>query len=103
MPDRPQSTRSLDFQPATESLRRTLYDAVIRILWTPSISEDDRPRFSPEQARLTVLWAFGRWFAVWYDVDTDEAEPHLPMSQRWQVVRIQDDPARPDGIGLHEV
>lgn len=37
MPDHPQSTRSLDFQPATESLRRILYDAVVRILWTPSL------------------------------------------------------------------
>ena len=43
----------------------------------------------------------GRWFAVWEDRGEDSRR--LPLSRRWEVVRIQSDPSRPEGIMLHEV
>lgn len=113
MPDQFQST-SLDTAPYSERLRRALYDAVVRTLFTPSPRKDqllaelkgeppeDVPTYSPEEAGLVVFWAWGRWFAVWYDLDSKD-ETHLPLSRKWQVVRIQADPSKPDAIQLHEV
>lgn len=104
MPDQHQS---IDNAPYSEGLRRILYDAVVRTLFAPSPLKDqllaeDVPTYSPEDAGLVVFWAWGRWFAVWYDLDTED-EQQLPLSRKWQVVRIQSDPTTPDGIQLHEV
>ncbi|HET9227755.1 MAG TPA: hypothetical protein VFR31_13865 [Thermoanaerobaculia bacterium] len=78
----------LDHTPYSEDLRRTIYDAV-RLLQLPEHSEP------------VVFYAWGRWFAVWEDFGEDHR--NLPLRRRWEVVRIQSDPSRPEGIMLHEV
>lgn len=79
----------LDTTPYSEALRRRLYDAVARIV-DPAGAED-----------LTVYYAWGRWFAVWRDLEEEALE--LPPSRVWQVVRVASDPSAPDGIMLHGV
>ena len=78
----------LDRTPYSEALRRTLYDAVRRLQL-------------PEHSEPILFYSWGRWFAVWED--HGEGNGHLPLPRRWEVVRIQSDPSRPDGIMLHEV
>jgi hypothetical protein len=115
MPELPDSIPpSLDQSPYSEHLRRQLYEAVVRTVFAPSpekdqlladlgvASEEEVPTYSPDDAGLAVFYVWGRWFAVWYDLDTQD-EAHLPISRRWQVVRVQDDASRPDGIVLSEV
>ena len=79
---------NLDRTPYSEALRRALYDAV-------------RQLQLPEHSEPVLLYAWGRWFAVWEDLGEDHS--HLPLHRRWEVVRIQSDPSRPEGIMLHEV
>ncbi|HWM90624.1 MAG TPA: hypothetical protein VN493_07645 [Thermoanaerobaculia bacterium] len=94
---------NLDQAPYSEDLRRALYDAVVQLeLAEHPEREEDVPAFDPDAGRLTVFYAWGRWFAVWRDLESEETD-RLPPSRRWQVVRIQSDPARPAGIVLHEV
>jgi len=78
----------LDRAPYSEALRRALYDAV-------------RQLQLPEHSEPILFHAWGRWFAVWEDHGEEIA--HLPPPRRWEVVRIQSDPSRPEGIMLHEV
>ncbi|MFL6202145.1 MAG: hypothetical protein ACJ76J_23475 [Thermoanaerobaculia bacterium] len=78
----------LDRTPYSEALRRALYDAV-------------RQLQLPEHSEPILFHAWGRWFAVWEDHGEDSR--NLPLPRRWEVVRIQSDPSRPEGIMLHEV
>jgi hypothetical protein len=78
----------LERAPYSEALRRKLYDAV-------------RQLQLPEHSEPFLFHAWGRWFAVWEDHGEDHR--HLPLLRRWEVVRIQSDPSRPEGIMLHEV
>jgi hypothetical protein len=78
----------LDRAPYSEALRRALYDAV-------------RQLQLPEHSEPILFYAWGRWFAVWED--RSEECDRLPFPRRWEVVRIQSDPSRPEGIMLHEV
>ena len=93
----------LDRTPYSETLRRALYDAIVRMehLEHPN-PEENVPALDPEAGRLTVFHVWGRWFAVWRDLDFKETG-RLPPARRWQVVRIHSDPSRPEGIMLHEV
>ena len=78
----------LDRTPYSEALRQTLYVAV-------------RQLQLPEHSEPVLFYAWGRWFAVWEDFSVDLRT--LPLRRRWEVVRIQSDPSRPEGIMLHEV
>ncbi|HWN41361.1 MAG TPA: hypothetical protein VNW71_04035 [Thermoanaerobaculia bacterium] len=104
MRDRPQSIPpDLDDAPVTEALRRELYDAVVRVAFPKHPDPDEiAPTFSPDDGQLNVFYVWGRWFAVWRDLDAED-EDHLPYSRIWQVVRIQSDPLQPEGIVFHEV
>lgn len=91
----------------TESTRRTLYDRVVELQFTPPdpstvehLEDAWTPTYSPDDAGLTVFRVFGRWFAVWTDLD---AAPELPEDRRIELVRIDADPDTPHGIMLYEV
>lgn len=90
----------LDVAPYSEALRRLLYDVVARIVLTPE-SREPGLTVRPDAGELAIFYAWGRWFAVWRDLDEDEDA--LPASRIWQVVRVSSDPAMPEGIILHEV
>lgn len=79
----------LETAPYSETLRRLLYDAVARIVL-------------PDGEDLAIYYAWGRWFAVWRDLEGEGEEGRaLPDSRVWQVVRLTSDPSAPDGIMLH--
>ena len=84
----------------SETLRRELYDAVVRHLWTPSAPGDYVPPFTPDAAQLTVVYSFGRWLALWIDL---EEPADAPPDQRAQMVRILPSADAPFGIMFSEV
>lgn len=79
----PSAIPDLDQAPHSETLRRTLYDAIVR-MERPEHPEPEEslPAFDPDAVRLTVFYVLGRWFAVWQDPDFDEAG-RLPGGGRW--------------------
>lgn len=92
----------LDLAPYSEELRRVLYDKVARIVLAPEMR--DPGVVYPDAEDLIVFYAWGRWFAVWKDLDEEaEEEGPVPPSRVWQVVRVSSDPKQPNGIMLHEV
>ncbi|HVR97371.1 MAG TPA: hypothetical protein VMW27_12200 [Thermoanaerobaculia bacterium] len=101
---------SIDLTQVTEATRRALYDAVVDVhfSYTPSevqqAAEDPEnhwaPDYGPDETGLTVVWALGRWFAVWRCLDESEGAPE---EQRWSVVRITSDRDGPSGLSFLEV
>jgi hypothetical protein len=105
MPEHKQSIPpDLDTAPVTEALRRRLYDAAVQLAFVPDLKAngpEELPGYSPDDGGFTVFYVWGRWFAVWFDLDSNETD--LPPSVRWQVVRLKADPSRPEGIIFSEV
>jgi len=97
MPQTPDLTRE------TEQTRRDLYDLVVRMQFSPieGAGDDDYPGppYTPDDADLKVFRLYGRWFAVWTDLD----EQCLPENRRIELVRIEADSSSPFGVILHEV
>jgi hypothetical protein len=80
MSDQSQSTSApiRDLSRYTEGTRRQLYDLIIKIQFTQSspdeaTSPEDSwvPTYTPDEAGLTVFYAFGRWFATWISNSTN--------------------------------
>jgi hypothetical protein len=102
---------------STEAKRRELYDAVVAVLFQPTPEEVQRAAedpesysvlgYGPDAAGLTVFHAFGRWFAVWKDLEVTEGPPAL----RWRLLRIVPSPSTalpgpdsgPFGVEFYEV
>jgi hypothetical protein len=94
----------LDHAPVTEALRRLLYDAAAQLAFVPdpkANGPEELPGYSPDDGGFTVFHVWGRWFAVWFDLDSNETD--LPLAVRWQVVRLKSDSSRPEGIIFQEV
>lgn len=89
----------LDLTRPTEATRRTVYDRVAELVWTPDPQDEHLRTDTPDEAGLFVFHVFGRWFAVWSNRDESE----LPEHQRTEVVRVQSDPGSPFGVVLMEV
>ena len=101
----------------TEAKRRELYDAVVSVHFQATPEEVQRaaedpenhwvPSYGPDAAGLTVFHAFGRWFAVWKDLEVTEG----PAALRWRLLRIVPSPSAavpgpdsgPFGVELYEV
>ena len=88
-----------DLTRPTEATRRTVYDRVAELVWTPDPEDEHRRTDTPDEAGLFVVHAFGRWFAVW----TNRDEPDAPEDQRVEIVRVQADPGSRFGIVLAEI
>src|SRR5688572_8231299 len=93
----------LDNAPATEQLRRTLYDAAVKLGFTGNPRNEALPDYTPDDCGFNVFHVWGRWFVVWYDLDHETANSELPPYRRWQVLRIKVDDSRPEGISFQEV
>lgn len=91
----------LDYAPVTEELRRLLYAAAVKLAFSGNARKEALPDYSPDDGGLTVFHMWGRWFAVWYDSDSESLD--LPPYRRWQVVRIKAKPSRPEGIEFQEI
>lgn len=96
-----------DLSRYTEATRRTLYDRVVELQFTPpdpaTVDHPEDawiPTYGPDDAGLTVFHVLGRWFATWTDLD---APADLPEDRRIELVRIDADPDTPNGIMLYEV
>lgn len=87
----------------TEATRRTLYDLVVQMQFSPveDTGPDDYsgPTYTPDECGLKVFYVFSRWFATWTDLD----EPNLPPDRQQELVRIVADPSSLFGIILEEV
>jgi hypothetical protein len=94
MPDVPESSR-LDLDRYSETLRRSLYDRVAQIQFSPLGSS-----FTPDEAELQILRLWGRWFAIWTD---PKQPPAMPMRLRFQAVRIEVSDEDPADIQLYAV
>ena len=94
MPDDPKFT-PLDLDRFSETLRRRLYDRVAQIQFSPP---DSTP--TPDEAGLQIVWAWGRWLALWMD---PEEPPTVPASLRFHVVRIGVSHENPADIELNAV
>ena len=90
---------SIDLSQVTEFTRRALYDAVVKVHFSPTLAEVQRaakdpnnhwvPDYGPDEAGLTVFWIYGRWIAAWRSLEEPE---DAPAAVRWTVLRIDSDP-----------
>lgn len=95
--------RTLDTLDATEATRRVLYDEVVRVHFEPTAEEVQKaaedpenhwvPDYGPDAAGLTVVRAYGRWFAIWRSLEEKDG----PEERLWTVLRIVPDPEGPPG------
>jgi hypothetical protein len=86
---------SIDLTQVNESTRRALYEATVANYFSPTPEEvrqaaadpEDHwvPDYGPDAAGLVVVWALGRWFAVWRCLEESE---EAPAELQWSVVRI---------------
>jgi hypothetical protein len=61
---------------------------------------DDRLPYTAEAAGLTVIFAWGRWFAIWNRLEVAEERPE---SERVEVLRIKPSAEHDLAFMLHEV
>jgi hypothetical protein len=99
MPEQSKFT-PLTLRTYSEALRRDLYDAVVKHLWTPDDPGDYVPSYTPEAAQLMVLYLHGRWIVQYLDLEELE---NAPPDQRMVMSRVVADRSRPFGIQLQEV
>lgn len=102
MPELSEVYPPLDLSRYTEHAHREVYARVVAIQFGPLLVGRDWTvsTYSPDDAGLMVFYVFGRWFAVWTNI---EEPPSLPVARRVELVRIQAAPDSPEGIMLHEV
>jgi hypothetical protein len=94
----------LDLEVYSEATRRALYDIVVAVHFSApaEVARGDWfPDYSPDEAGLVVLFAGGRWLALWTRLE--EAASDLPESRRQALVRIQAASGAPYGVAFHEV
>jgi hypothetical protein len=97
----------------TEDTRRKLYDAAVTTHFTPTPEEppaDSKaqadpdnwqpPAYTPDQARLTVHFLYGRWFVAWRLLEEKDGE--VPPHRLWTVLRVVQDPET-GTLDYHEV
>jgi len=96
----PPKSNPLDLSHYTEALRREVYDRVVGLVWTKEAPDDYVPGFTPDQAGLMIFYLYGRWFAVWSDLDS--AGPGM-VERRTELVLVQESEATRYGIILAEV
>ncbi|HYG61504.1 MAG TPA: hypothetical protein VEL74_02900 [Thermoanaerobaculia bacterium] len=102
----------VDLSRPTESTRRHLYELVVHVYFHPTPLEVEQarqdpgnhwvPDYGPDEARLHVFYAYGRWFAAWEALEErkEAAAESLPAWRRWSVVRIVEDADPSSGTGV---
>jgi hypothetical protein len=103
------SSEPVDLSHETEDTRRKLYAAAVTTHFTATPEEQEKakadpeswqpPAATPDQARLTVHYLYGRWFVAWRQV---EEEGSLPPDRRWTLLRVVQD-AETRELEYHEV
>jgi hypothetical protein len=94
----------LDLTVESEAVQRLLYDLVVKDNFTAKPLADPgdvwTPAYTPEQAGLEVFFERGRWFAVWRKLEVPEGAPE---AERWEVLRLEENPDKPGSIVYLEV
>lgn len=105
MPGSQQSTAPpLDLDRYSEAVRRRLYDLIQAAEFTSRVDADDpekdyEPLYSAEDARLSVFYLAGRWFARWNRL---EVPNHEPQAKQVELLRVKLSDENPLGYMLHE-
>ena len=92
----------LTFDRYSGSTRIHFYLAVARENFSSSAQKpgDDRLPYTAEDAKLTVVFIWGRWFAIWNRL---EVEADRPEHERVEVLRIKPSAEHDLAFMLHEV
>ncbi|MGH7489078.1 MAG: hypothetical protein ACREMY_26265 [bacterium] len=100
----PSSVAWLDFSVYSEATQRALYDLVAaeNFRRTDRAAPGDTwvPPYSPEEAGLEVVWAWGRWFATWWKLELPDT---LPEAERREILVLEENRHRPGTLGYGEV
>jgi hypothetical protein len=103
-PHRPEGGPVWDLTVAGEATQRLLYELVMKDNFTPKPLADPGdvwiPAYTPEAAGLEVVFERGRWFAVWRKLEVPES---FPEAERWEVLRLEENPDKPGTIVYQEV
>jgi hypothetical protein len=107
----PENPAPIDVEHVTERTRRTIYEIVVRVHFTPTpeelqhAQEDPEnhwiPTYTADDAGLAVHHLYGRWVVAWRSLEEREGE--VPVAQLWTVLRIARDDASPYGLVFLEV
>jgi hypothetical protein len=104
----PRHPPHLDLDTYSEATRRTLYDLVVAVHFTPppdrtpgDWSPDWYPDYTPDQAGLAIHYWMGRWLASWSRLEEDASD--LPADRRQALVRIQPAPEARHGVAFYEI
>ena len=94
----------LDLTVGSEATQRLLVDLVVKDNFTAKPLADPgdvwTPAYTPEEAGLAVFFERGRWFAVWRKLEVPEGAPE---AERWEVLRLEENPEKPGTIVYQEV
>jgi hypothetical protein len=101
----PQSIAHLDLSAYSEETQRALYKLVAQDNFLATEEEPPEegwvPKYTPEEAGLEVVYAWGRWFATWWKLELPE---DLPESKRREILLLEEDhPNRPGTLRYIEV
>lgn len=105
MRDQDHFTPPLDLTRYTEATRRALYDATVAVHFPPADQAEPGewvPSYSPDDAGLTVVFQWDRWFAVWERIE-ERDNPELPRNRKLEVLRIEAEPSMPHGVMFYEI
>jgi hypothetical protein len=97
------SIAHLDLSVFSEATQRALYEVVVADNFRqtePSPGEVLVPQYTPEQAGLEVVWAWGRWFATWLKLELPD---NLPEAERREILVLEENRHRPGTLGYGEV
>jgi hypothetical protein len=100
---------AIDLSEVSEGTRRTLYDIVVAVHFSPAPGEVLRarkagewfPTYGPDECGLTVVHLLGRWFVVWRQ--WEDIEDDTPMEQEWFVLTARPSLSAPFGVQFQEV
>jgi hypothetical protein len=97
------SIAHLDLSVFSEATQRELYEVVVADNFRdtePDAGEGAVPQYTPEQAGLEVVWAWGRWFATWLKLELPDT---LPEAERREILVLEENRHRPGTLGYGEV
>jgi hypothetical protein len=97
------SLANLDLGVYTEATRRALYELVVAEIFgptEPAVEKSVARPFTPDQAGLEVVYAWGRWFAVWWKL---ELPATLPEAKRREILRLEESKDRPGTLAYRLV
>src|SRR4029077_14018367 len=87
----------LDLERFSEGTRQVIYAAVVATHWNapPEHPDDFVPHYTPDEAGLQVGYLYGRWVAIWRQLEEPE---DIQPAQRWLILAVDPAPEAPYGV-----